>query len=155
MIINAVHHAARQGEPFQIRYAYTGVNYNNLSGWSDKYWCIERPERGGPIQIRFGRTGTKGQVHSRGISLDAAMVKAQSKTAKGYRYISAKVLDRGPAQTDTRPTLREWSKDLPAPFNGITAIRADGSALDSSGNVVCRLPAAQAEALIRDYAPAA
>jgi len=150
MIINAVHHAARQGEPFQIRYAYTGVNYNNVSGWSDKYWCIERPARGAPIQIRFGKTGSNGQVCNRGISLNAAMSKARSKTAKGYRCVSAKVLDRGPA----RPSLREWSKGLPAPFNGIATIRADGSALDVSGNVVCRLPVAQAEALIRDYAPA-
>lgn len=153
-IINDVAHAARQGEPFQIRYAYTGINHNNVSGWSDKYWCIERPEANGPIQIRFGRTGTKGQTRNRGISLNEALAKAGDKTAKGYRFVSAKVLTTDTAQRDTRPPLREWARGLPTPFNSIVAVAPSGEATDANGNVVCRLPATQAESLIRDYAPA-
>ena len=130
--------AAGGGRAFCVRYEYVG-------GTSNKFWCYEREQDGGPTHVRFGRRGTYGQCRNSGISWYDAVDRAEKKLRKGYELASCHC---SPAPQAT--SLPLISESLPAPFNGIRSI-VGGSAFDGKGNLIAHLPPETAADLTNQY----
>lgn len=136
------------GRAFCVRYEYTGYNGANASGRSSKFWCYERPSQGAPIQVRYGKIGSYGQVRNRGIDLWDAHERADKKEAKGYTLTSMGV---EPAPSVAKPPLSEWAATMPAPFNTIVHIDSDGIATDHKGRLVCQMAVEDATRIRTSY----
>jgi len=140
-MINATHNdirnAAATGRAFCVYYEYSGYNDANASGRSSKFWCYERPYKGAPIQVRYGKIGTEGQARNQGIDLWDACERANKKENKGYNPVSTMV--QAPAMVQALPPLSEWAATMPAPFNTIAAIDRGGRATNASGQLVCQM----------------
>ncbi len=141
--------AFNSGRAFRVLYEYSGYNGANASGRSSKFWCYERERQGAPIQVRYGKIGTVGQIRNQGISLWDAKERASKKEAKGYSMVSMQV--EAPP-TAALPPLSEWAATMPAPFNTITAIDSSGRATNASGQLVCQMAAADANTIRAQYA---
>lgn len=144
-LVNAKY-AAREGRPFAIIAEYHGANWNNASGRSDKFWMIERERAHGPIQIRYGKTGSCGAVSNEGIDLYDAFDKLSGKVGKGYRVTVCKAAPEKPSITTA-----------PAPFNAVRSFRAQDvtvgmyDALDARGVLVATVPARVAHEITAKY----
>ena len=144
--------AARDGRPFIIRAEYVGPNSKNVSGWSSKFWIIEREYKGAEIQIRYGGIGAYGTVAKRGIRFYDALDRLAKKEADGYRVVSrcAELPTHRPdaialrIEKDRAAAILAWASTLPAPFDTIRALTPEGVATDANGAVVCTLPPAEA-----------
>lgn len=160
-MINATHNdirnAAATGRAFCVYYEYSGYNDANASGRSSKFWCYERPYKGAPIQVRYGKIGTEGQARNQGIDLWDARERADKKENKGYRSVSTMVqasakVQAPPTVTPTvLPPLSEWAATMPAPFNTITAIDGGGRATNASGQLVCQMATTDANNIRAQY----
>ena len=158
---NGIIAACRAGMPFIIRAEFVGYNGKNASGRSSKFWLIEVEHKGGPVQIRYGRIGSYGQITGRGINLFDALDKLSKKEAKGYRVVS-RVAQQAPAPApvakpapapapvvkDRAAAILAWASTLPAPFNTIRALTPEGAATDANGALVCTLPPAEAARIL-------
>ena len=146
-----IHSANGGGRAFCVRYEYSGYNDANASGRSSKFWCYERPRRGAPIQVRYGKIGSAGQTRNQGITIWDARERASKKEAKGYRMVSMQA-ERAPTVTPAAlPPLSEWAATMPAPFNTITAIDSGGRATNASGQLVCQMAAPDANNIRAQY----
>ena len=143
--------AVHDGRKFAVHYEYSGYNGSNVSGRSDKFWCIERPRRGAPVQIRFGKIGTCGQTRNKGISVYDALDRARSKEAKGYYKVFTRVAKPPAATPAALPPLSEWAATMPSPFNKITHIDSDGIATDAHGRLVCQMAVEDANRIRAQY----
>jgi len=138
--------AARNGRAFSIKLEFHGSNWNNLSGRSDKFWMIERVRDHGPIQIRYGKTGSFGATANEGIDLYDALAKMSDKQAKGYRVTICKAAAAKPSITTA-----------PAPFNAVRSFRARDvimgmcDAVDARGVLVATVPNHVANEIIAKY----
>lgn len=139
--------AGDQGVPFIIRAEYVGKNGKNASGRSSKFWLVEREHQGGPVQIRYGRIGTTGTTTNVGVDPYTAFSKLEKKERKGYRVV-CRVVQQGvdllanhlKARPVTLRPLSEWAEKMPAPFNTIVEISAQGMAYAADRKFVCKLP---------------
>jgi len=86
------------GRRFRLRFEYRGVNYDNDSGRSSKFWEIEGNGTS-LVTVRWGKIGTAGQ--SQGKTFADAHAKAYEKEGKGYRLV--------------RPIVAPTPKPTPAP----------------------------------------
>ena len=151
---NALFNAVHDGRKFAIHYEYSGYNHNNASLRSHKFWCIERPRRGAPIQIRFGKIGTCGQTRNKGISVYDALERARSKEAKGYYKIFTRVAKppaAAPKPPAALPPLSEWAATMPAPDNNHAHLDSDGIATDRTGRQVCQMAVEDANRIRAQY----
>ena len=136
-------HALRDDFRFTAVFTYVGVNYNNKSGESNKFWAIERPATGGDLQLRYGPiapdgTTDGGRTIKVGINPAEALVTARRKEKEGYTFRRFHTWAR------SNPLISDWAKQRQAPFNRIaTLCAATGEARDVAGNLVCRMPVAQ------------
>lgn len=140
--------AAKRGNPFCVRYEYSGYNGANASGRSSKFWCYERTTHDGPIHVRYGKIGTYGQVRNEGLSFYDACDRADKKVAKGYLKVSMQTDTPTPAAL---PPLSEWAATMPAPFNTIAHIGVDGLATDDCGRLVCQMTVEDATRIRAQY----
>jgi hypothetical protein len=148
--------AVGDGRAFCIRYEYTGYNGENVSGQSDKFWCIERPSANDSIRVRYGKNdGRHGQTANRGISFWDADTRADKKLKDGYVLVSQSCEDapapEAAVPTATLPPLSEWAATMPAPFNAITSIDTDGRATNASGQLVCNMTVSDANTIRAQY----
>lgn len=60
--------------------------YRFIEGTSSKFWSVERPRFAGPLQVRFGRIGSAGQVTNVGIPLREVLARRDEKVNKGYYF---------------------------------------------------------------------
>ena len=139
-------YAAREGRAFMIMAEFHGANWNNQSGRSDKFWLIERVKDHGPIQIRYGKTGSIGATANEGIDLYDALGKLYGKESKGYRVTYCKSAPAKPSITTA-----------PAPFNAVRVFRTQNAnmhlcdALDARGVLVATVPARVAHEITAKY----
>ena len=152
--------AVKDGRAFSIRAEFVGSNEKNASGRSRKYWSIERHLDGAPIQIRFGRIGTYGQVRNVGVSFGDALDTLRQKERKGYR-VTSKVVNKAPEAKPVeapKPVQRPnpvlvWASALPAPFNTIQALDpTTGEAFNAMGVVVCTMPIPEVTRILAELA---
>ena len=136
--------AAREGRPFAIIAEFHGANWNNASGRSDKFWLIERVRAHGPIQIRYGKTGSFGATANEGIGLYEALDKLSGKRFKGYRVTACKA---------AKPSITT----APAPFNAVRSFHAQNvvmhicDALDAAGVLIATVPLHVANEITAKY----
>jgi predicted DNA-binding WGR domain protein len=72
----------RPSAPWRLRLTFVGENPENVSGESAKYWQITGRADDGPVEIRWGRLGSRGQNQMARFG-DAAG-RASAKVRKGY-----------------------------------------------------------------------
>jgi predicted DNA-binding WGR domain protein len=91
--------------------------YRFIEGTSSKFWSIERPCFAGPLQVRFGRIGSAGQVTNVGISLREVLTRRDEKVGKGYYFSpenSSELIShalKGTPFADIRSFLGNWALD--------------------------------------------
>jgi len=154
--------AASGSSRFVARFEFIGSNSNNLSGKSRKFWTVERLRDGGPLRIRYGRItndGSRegGSVSNEGIHWEDAYKKAGAKASKGYRLCQVTTFSGGSSSRRRAVRgpvdVRGWASAMPAPFNTIVTVDPKtGEALDSAGFLVCKMPVAQAESIVKAQA---
>lgn len=76
---------ATRGRPWTFKMQFQGLDPNNLSGWSDKFWLATGRAKDEPVEIHFGATGSAGQIQVKDWAYVAA--KVPEKEAKGYRFV--------------------------------------------------------------------
>lgn len=130
--------AANSDYEVTIRY-----EYKNFSENSYKFWQIERLYHRGPLQVRWGRIGTNGQVSNLGISLHEALNRKHEKVSKGYCFAG------GSCKAVAQKT--RISEEFPGlPYGEIRSFRGN-DALDSSGQIVMTVPPDVRETLSNNY----
>ena len=142
--LNSARAAARDGRAFSIKLEFHGSNWNNQSGRSDKFWMIERVKDHGPIQIRYGKTGSIGATANEGIDLYDALGKLYGKESKGYRVTVCQAAAAKPSITTA-----------PAPFDAVRVFRTAGAdafdAFDANGSLVATISAKVANEITAKY----
>ena len=135
-------HALRDDYRFTAVFTYVGVNYNNKSGESNKFWAIERTQDGGDLQLRYGPISPDGTTDG-GRTLTArnpagVLVTARRKEKEGYTFRRFHTWAR------SNPSISNWAQQRRAPFNRIATLCAEtGEARDATGKLVCRMPVEQ------------
>lgn len=128
---SVVMRAAPQGVVFGVELQFKGLNPDNKSGTSAKFWRVERNVYKGPVIFRYGPIGKFGSSHIPKISAWAGILeKIEEKLKKGYIIATAAMT---PLQADV------IFRDYPAPFNSIRHITQKGECLDAGGHQLTTL----------------
>jgi len=132
---------------WRVHLVYNGMNANNQSEWSNKFWEVVHTAGNSTSTVRWGKVGTAGQTMS--CHYTKALDKAREKMAKGYSEVPSKCFVRAlsattPSVSVSRDGARLLAKlkSMAFPYNLVEKVVAFGESiqcLDENGEEVMTL----------------
>jgi len=126
LMLHDAERIAQNGRPWSFRLEYVGVNPNNKTGISDKYWYATGRGLNEDVEIGWGAVGSKPQTQL--ITWPELRNRVPDKLAKGYMYVDhsyvrmsvgniAKILGQAPTPPAPTPpqTVIQPPQTKPAP----------------------------------------
>jgi predicted DNA-binding WGR domain protein len=117
-----VNEANRRGLSWEIRLEHRGLNENNSSGRSSKFWSVETIDgESHSLIVRWGRIGTSGQSQRKPYS--EALDRLRAKLTEGYSCVADKFRDLPSGNLAAQIAKPPATKvDLPEPYCRIVTI---------------------------------
>jgi len=126
-------------------FEYFGSNEANAKGWSDKFWTISHVAGTRTAIVRWGKTGSQGQMQT--VSIEQALAKATEKLRKGYTEVASRSYYTLPESIKAKQldAIMQRMKGAGFPYDQTSSVVSNSegsvSCYDAEGNLVITLTA--------------